>query len=145
VIQATVHDVTALALAVKEIEVRPVGMLADEGNVRLALSSDRATVTGAGADRDRVTKHVVLPGVTMAGAQLSQCDIGRSAVSVSSALDETPFRVATICTVLLAVTAPAVAVKVLEVTPAGTVMDPGKVRLELLSDNDKVNPAEGAA
>ena len=111
------------------------------------LLSDSVTVLPpVGAAAERVTVHVeVAPDATVAGAHASEDTIGRAACTVTEAVLELPFKAAVTVTVWLAVTVPALALKLPAVAPAATVTDVGTVSAVLLSDSVTALPPVGAA
>ena len=84
------------------------------------------------------------PELTLVGLQAS-ADTRVEATRLTVVVWEEPFKVALTVALWLVVKAPAVAVKVAEVAPAGTVTDAGIVSRALLSDSVTVLPAETAS
>lgn len=84
------------------------------------------------------------PELTLVGLQAS-ADTRVEAARLTVVVWEEPFKVALTVALWLVVKAPAVAVKVAEVAPAGTVTDAGIVSRALLSDSVTVLPAETAS
>jgi hypothetical protein len=138
--------VTAEALAEKVTELSPAATVADVRTPKLALLLVRAIATPPeGADADRETMHVAdAAPVIVVGVhdKALNCGAGGWTVTVVVTLS---LPVAVIVTGWLAVTVPAVALKVVLVKPAGTVTDAGTVRAALLAPNDTTCPPVGAA
>ena len=85
----------------------------------------------------------VAPDTTLPGEHCNPVTL--IGVTVTAAVAEPPFREAVSVTLWLAVTLPAVAVKVPEVDPAATTTEAGTVSAALLDDNVTVEPPVGAA
>jgi hypothetical protein len=93
----------------------------------------------------RVTVQVLEPpDANDAGLQAREDNV-KTVNNEIDAVKDAPFRVAVIITIWLAVTGPAVAVKVVEEVPAGTVTADGMVRAGLLSARATIAPPVGAA
>jgi hypothetical protein len=85
-----------------------------------------------------------LPEVSDEGLQL-RVDKAGASNRIKDAVWEAPFNVAVRVTVKLAMSMPAVAVKLAEVTPAGTVTVAGMVNSKLLSESATMLPPDAAA
>jgi hypothetical protein len=133
------------AVAVKVVEETPEGTVTEAGTANAALllaSETRAPPTGA--VRFRVTEQLEVPEPVMVeGVQLRA--VSRAAGSrLTERPAEDPFKEALIVAVPAAVMVAAVALKVAEVEPAGTVTEAGRVSAGLLSASEITAPPAGA-
>lgn len=139
-------DETWVAVAANVPVVPPVGMETDAGTDREALPETNVTTAPpAGAAADRVAVQVADPGVAIAeGVQLrpESCELPVNAIEV---LCETPLAEAVTVAVADDVIVPAVAGKLVEALPAGTVTDGGTVSCAELDVKVTASPAAGAA
>ncbi|MFN0171072.1 MAG: hypothetical protein ACKV22_32035, partial [Bryobacteraceae bacterium] len=112
---------------------------------RLALASDRVTTAPpAGAGCDKVTVHVLEPGVAIvAGVQLSP-DNEAVGARVTVVFRDPPLAVTVTVALEETVMAPAVAEKLAAVVLAATVTETGTVSRAELDDRATANPPAGA-
>jgi len=146
VMVATCEAVNADALAVKEVEEAPAGMVTEPGTVSAAALSKRVTaMPPVGATAERFTVQEALPpGAKEAGEQFSEVRVS-GAVSERLADLEEPFREAVTEPDWDAESAPAVAVKEADSALAGTVTVDGMVSAARVSVSETSVPAAGAA
>ncbi|MCX6634225.1 MAG: hypothetical protein NT090_03940, partial [Acidobacteria bacterium] len=141
-----VWEVTADALAENVAELAPAATVADAGTPKLARLLVRAMAAppeGAAADRETVHVADAAPVIVVGVHDKAlNCGAGGWTVTVVVTLS---LPVAVIVTGWLAVTGPAVALKVALVEPAGTVTEAGTVRATLLALKVTANPLAGAA
>lgn len=145
---AVAFAVTVPAVAVKVAEVADAATFAEAGTVSIELLSETATdAPPEGAGPESFTVQVLLaPDAKVVGVQVSDETVtAAAAVRLNEAVFEPPFKAAVTTAVVLAVTVPAVAVKVAEVVEAATLTEAGTVSIELLSESATAAPPEGAA
>ncbi len=128
---ALVLAVTAPAVAVKLALVPPAAMLTDAGTLSAEAALElSATVVALLAVPLNDTEHVTLaPALTLGAPQLTPLRM-TGATTLSETLCVTPFSVALRVALVLAVTAPAVAVKLALVPPAAMLTDAGTLSAE---------------
>jgi hypothetical protein len=138
-------------VAVKLAEVEPAGIVRVMGTVSAELLEFIATEEPPeGAGPFRITVHVAAPpGARLDGLHATEVVSTTGAVmvgvNVTFAVREAPLKVAVTVALWFVVTEAAVAVKVVEVDPAGTVTNAGTVRLPALLVRVTVVPPAGAA
>jgi len=127
------------AMAVKVAVVAPTLTLTEAGMLSSALLFDSATVVPpVGAAWFSVTVQVVAaPEFKLVGLQARPVS-SVGATRVKLAVWDVPFRVAVTVADWVVVMVPAVAMKLAELAPAGTVTDAGIASRELLSDSAMV-------
>ena len=123
---ALVLAVTAPAVAVKLAPVPPAAMLTDAGTLsaEAALELSATVVAVVAAPLNDTEQVSLLPALTLAVPQLIPLRM-TGATTVSETLWVTPFSVALTVALALAVTAPAIAVKLELVPPATMLTDAG--------------------
>ena len=138
---------TLPAVAVKLAVVEAAATVTEPGTDNAALLSERLTdEPPVGAAWDSVTVQVELPPeATLFGTHCNVVTLTAAGVTVTEAVVELPLSEAVTVTAWLALTLPAVAVKVAVVEPAATVTDAGTVRAALLTETATVAPPVGAA
>jgi hypothetical protein len=133
------------AVAVKVPLDAPDATVAETGTVRLALSSDTATVVIPDEAPLRVTVHVALAADNRVVGEQTRDEMVRVGTErAMEAVFELAFKAAVTVAVEAEVMVPAVAVKVALVAPAAIVIEAGTVRPALLSDTATVLLADEA-
>lgn len=133
--------VTVPAVAVKVTDVPFTGTVTVAGTVSAALFEERPIVLppeGAASFRVAV-QDVVAPEFTLVGLQ-TRVDTTAGSIRLTVVICKLPFRVAVMVALWLFGSAPAVAIKLTELAPDGTVTDEGIVSSGLLSDSATVVP-----
>jgi len=130
-------------VAVKVVEAPWAGTVTDAGTVSAVLLLESVTaLPPVGADSFRVTVQVVdAPELTLLGLH-ARAETTAGSTKLNVVLCKVPFKVAVTVAVWFAGRTPAVAMKLAELDPEGTVADAGIVRRMLLSDNVTVAPDE---
>lgn len=131
-------------MALKVVLAEPEGTDTEEGTVSAALLSEIATVVAETIDWFSVTVQVLMPpDRTVEGLQERE-EMARGGNRVSEAVWELVPRVAVTTAVCVLVMPAAVAVKVADKLPTGTITEEGTERRELLSLNPIEVLTEGA-
>jgi hypothetical protein len=124
----------------------PAGTFTEEGTVSAGLLAESDTLAppvGAGPARLRVQLEDA-PASRFVELQ-DNAEISNGAFKVKVTVREAPFRTAVMVADWLVVIEPAVALNVVEVAPAGTVIEAGRVSAGLLVESPIVLPPVGAA
>src|SRR5258706_172970 len=134
-------ELTAVVVTKKLLLVAPLGTVIEAGIKPLAVPPARVTtVPPERAGTDRETVHTLgVPPVTTPGLQTIAEATG-NAVRVRAAVFEVLFKLAVTCTVLLAKTVAATALKLALLAPAVTGTDAGTVNAPSSLDNATVRP-----
>jgi hypothetical protein len=144
-VMVTVWGVVILpATTTKAAEWVRVATVTDEGIVNKALFTLNCTVCGSMTWRFNVTVHVLdVPEVKEPGVQATDDTAGM--LPTTNKVDcEEPFKLAVRVTLIILVSSPTVAVKVLDMAPTATVTVDGVASKMLLSDSLTMLPPDGA-
>ena len=130
-------------VALNVVELLFAGTVTDAGTVSALLFEESATaLPPAGAASLRVIVHVVeLPELTLAGLQASD-ETTAGSTKLTVVLWMLPFRLAVKVALWLLGRLPAVAMKVAELAPLGTVTEVGTLKRLFVSDSVTVVLAE---